>query len=85
MMVPQAPHASRLCASEGARSFSDISTLHRDRSCREVEGAVFARRCAESFKYRRRADNSGDDIFEASSPVVRGVRKGCAFCEKGVR
>lgn len=72
-MVPQAPHASRLYASEGASSFSDISALHCDRRCREVDEAVVARRCAESFKYRRRADSSGDDMFEASSPIVKGV------------
>ena len=80
-MVPHAPQALPFCVFERTSSCSDISVLHFERRCREVDGAVAARRCAESFRKRRRADNSEEDMCAASSPFVEGVDQNYAFCE----
>ena len=49
---------------------SNIRVLHRDIRYLEVAGAVVARRCAESFRYRRRADSSGEAISVSRTSVI---------------
>ena len=53
--------------------------LHLDIRYFEVAGAVVARRCAESFRYLRRAVKSGDVILMASVQILEDLMKSDAL------
>jgi hypothetical protein len=61
MIVPHALHTLCLCAS-GSRSCSNKREVLLDIKCLEAAGDVVAKRCAESCRYRRRAENSEEPI-----------------------
>jgi hypothetical protein len=55
---------------------SNMRALHCDMRYLEVAGAVVARRCAESFRYRKRADSSGEPIFVIWDSALGISRRG---------